>query len=68
LHTNHQIARCKNQTKENLERKLDPAVLNPKKAREEAGSIHKDEEPEAQALYVLDSSAAAQLPSKRDND
>lgn len=39
-----------------------------KKPREEAGSIHKDEEPEAQALYVLDSSAAAQLPNKRDND
>jgi hypothetical protein len=30
LHTNHQIARCKNQTKGNLERKLDPPVLNPK--------------------------------------
>jgi len=30
LHTNHQIAGCKNQTKRNLERKLDPPVLNPK--------------------------------------
>ncbi len=36
-----------------------------KKEWEKAGSIHKDEEPEAQALYVLD---AAQLSNKRDND
>jgi hypothetical protein len=35
---------------------------------EKAGSIHKDEESEAQALNVLDPSAAAQLPKKRDND